>query len=157
MDLYGIVLFLHSWGRWLVVISGIVVVALAIAGLVGRRPWGTTEARTNLVYVIAVDVTVTLGLILYFFLSPIAQAALGDFGAAMRSSELRFWGLEHMAGMIVALVLAHAASVIVRRGATDMARYRRQLIWFGLSLLVVLLSIPWPFSAVARDLFRFTL
>ncbi len=37
------------------------------------------------------------------------MSAMQNFGAAMRDSDLRFFAVEHIAMMIVAVVLAHIA------------------------------------------------
>jgi hypothetical protein len=96
-----------------------------------------------------------IGLLLYVGLSPITRAALQDFGGAMRDSVLRFWAVEHIFGMLVSLTLAHIGRSKTRRLSNATARHKAAAIYFGLALLVMLASIPWPGLPAGRALFRF--
>jgi hypothetical protein len=135
-------LHLHNATRWLVLIAGVAAVALALVGLVTRRPWTGASRGASLAYVISLDVQLVLGVLLYA-LSPIVRGAMGDVGAAMRDSVARFFLVEHLLLMVLAVVAAHVGSVAVRRAATDQAKYARAATLFGISLVLVLLAIPW--------------
>ena len=95
-----------------------------------------------------------LGILLYFVLSPLTRQAMQDFGLAMRTSGLRFWAVEHVLGMVIALALVHIAGVRIRKAATDQKRHRTAMIFYGLALVVILASIPWPGMPAGRPLFR---
>jgi hypothetical protein len=56
--------------------------------------------------------------------------------------------------VIAAIALAHIGRARVRKSADSESRHKTALIFFGLSLLVLLLSIPWPIGPGARSLFR---
>ncbi len=96
-----------------------------------------------------------VGLVLYIFLSPFTKIAFQDFGGAMANSSLRFWAVEHIAGMIIGIALAHVGRVKIRKAANDARRHRLAIIFFGLALVAIFASIPWPGMSVARPLFRF--
>ena len=64
---------------------------------------------------IALDVQMLLGLLLYGVLSPYTAAAMKDFGAAMRDPVLRFWAVEHLTMMLSAVVLVHVGRVLARK------------------------------------------
>ena len=61
----------------------------------------------------------------------------------MGDDQLRFFGVEHAFMMIVAVILAHVGSVMVKRAAESRSKYIRSAIWFTISTLVVLVAIPW--------------
>ena len=132
--MYDLLLVLHSWLRWLVLI-------FAVLALVR-----TTDAHGKW-FVISLDVQVLIGLVLYFFLSPYTMAAWGNMAEAMRDSLTRFLAVEHLFGMIVATAFAHV-------GRARMRRNKPAKLFFGLALVAMLASIPWPFMPVARPLFR---
>jgi hypothetical protein len=92
-----------------------------------------------------------VGLLLYFVYSPFTAAAMQDFGAAMRDPGLRFWAVEHTFGMALAIVLAHVGRVRVRK-ADASRKHRLAAIFFGLALIAILVSIPWPGTANGRPL-----
>lgn len=153
--MYTSVLFLHSWLRWAVLLLGLLALVRAIAGASGRRPWLPADDQAGKFFIIALDVQIVLGLILYFFLSPTTAAAMADFGAAMKSAGLRYWAVEHVFGVVVALILAHRGRTRVR-GITDPVRkHRVAAVFILLALLAIAASIPWPGTPNARPLFRF--
>lgn len=153
--MYTLVLAAHSWLRWVVLIAGAVAVARAIAGAVKRRAWSGSDERIGRLFTVSLDIQILLGLILYFLLSPITRAAMADFGAAMGSSGLRFWAVEHLFGVLVAAALAHAGRGRTKKIAEGVARHRVAAICYGLALLAVLISIPWPGTPNGRPWIRF--
>ncbi len=153
--MYSAVLLLHSWVRWLVVIAGLLAVARALVGMMGGKPWTSSDDRGTLIFTIVLDVQFLLGLMLYVGLSPITRAAFANMAVAMRQPALRFWAMEHTVGMIAGVVLAHVGRVIIKRKSeVGGDRHRLALMFFGAAMLVILLSIPWPWGANTRPLFR---
>jgi hypothetical protein len=89
------------------------------------------------------------------FVSPLAQASFGDMGTAMKVRPMRFFVVEHTTMMLVALVVAQVGSLKSRRAITSAAAARTSLIFGGLSLLLILAAIPWPFMGeIARPWLR---
>lgn len=152
--MYDFVLLAHSWLRWLVLLAALAAVARAIGGVSTRRPWTPVDDRAGLWLTGALDLQLLLGLILYIFLSPVTKSAFVDMAAAMKGAPIRFFAVEHPVGMIVAIALAHVGRVRIRKAADSESRHKQALVFFGLSLLVMLLSIPWPIGPGARSLFR---
>lgn len=103
---------------------------------------------------IALDVQMLLGLILYFGLSPTTAAIRADFGAAMQNPVARFWALEHLTTMLLAVVVAHVGRVLARRAATVQGRRMWMTTGFGLATLLMIAATPWPGMRVERPLFR---
>lgn len=153
--MYTITLLAHSWLRWAVLVAGLFAVGRAIAGAAGRRSWSRADERAGFWFVTLLDLQMLLGLVLYFILSPITRAALQDFGAAMSSSGLRFWGVEHLFGMIVGVVLVHLGRARTRKLTESPARHKVAAISYTLGLLAILFSIPWPGMPNGRPLIRF--
>ena len=151
--MYDLVLAAHSWIRWAVVLLGLAAVVLAIRGASGRRAWTSADNKAGLFFVTALDIQLLLGLLLYFAFSPYTALAMDDFGGAMSTSHLRFWAVEHPFGAIIALALAHVGRVKIRKTADPARKHRLAAIFFGLALLAILISIPWPGTPNARPLF----
>lgn len=151
--MYTTLLFLHSWMRWVVLILALFLVIIGIAR------WSRRDAETRQVdkasafYVIALDIQFMLGLILYF-VSPTIQTVFADFGAAMGDRVLRFFAVEHVFGMVVAITLSHIGRAKIKRATDAVARHRAAAIWIGLALLIILLAIPWAGTPQGRPLFR---
>jgi hypothetical protein len=152
--MYNLVLTTHSWLRWAVLIAGLLAVIRAIAGVAGRRPWTPADDRAGFWFGTLLDLQLLLGLLMYFALSPITTAALQDFMGAMRVSVLRFWAIEHLFGMIVAVALVHAGRSRTKKLTDQAARHKAAATCFVLALLAILISIPWPGLPQGRPLIR---
>ena len=140
--MYPILLSLHNIMRWVVVIAGLWLLIRTYMGLFTRSEWSDTESSAVRYYTISMDVQLVLGLILYF-ISPVTQAVMDNFGAAMGDDQLRFYGVEHISMMIIAVILAHVGSMMVKRAGESRSKFVRAAIWFTLSALVVVAAIPW--------------
>ncbi|GAB4569600.1 MAG: hypothetical protein Kow0077_02370 [Anaerolineae bacterium] len=151
--MYEVVLVLHSITRWLVVLAGLGAFALALRGWLAGRDWSALADRLGLIFTIVLDVQLLIGIILYV-VSPLVQSAFADFGAAMGASGLRFFALEHVLLMVVAVVIAHVGRARVRRADTPHAKYRQAALLFGLAIVVILLAVPWPFLPYGRPWLR---
>lgn len=149
--MYGIVLNVHSWLRWAVIIAGLWTILRAV--LPGPRPWTPADDRSVRVFLIAIDVQMLLGLLLYFVLSPFTRQAMADMGAAMKVAGLRFFVVEHTFGMLVGVALAHIGAARIKKAPLE-RRHRVAAIYFVLALLAILASIPWPGLPAGRPLFR---
>lgn len=153
--MYATLLIVHSLLRWIVLIAAIVALVRAVSGWSGRKGWTPADERVGRQFIMAFDIQFLVGLILYVALSPITTAAFQDFGAAMRDSVMRFWAVEHVFGMFVALALAHIGRARARRLTDGPAKHRTSAIFYGLSLVVMFATIPWPFMPAGRPLFPF--
>jgi hypothetical protein len=151
--MYAVILIVHSWLRWVVIIAGLVAFVRALSGASGTKSWTPLDDRAGFWFTIALDVQILLGLVLYFFLSPITAEVLRDFGGAMKDSQLRFWGVEHGFGMLIGTALAHIGRARARR-ADSLRRHKVAAIFFGLALVAVLLAIPWPGTPNGRPWVR---
>lgn len=149
--MYSAVLLLHSWVRWLVLLAGVIALLRAVAA---GRGWTPGDDRATLLYTVALDVQFLLGLLLYVFLSPTVSLAFQNMAAAMQTTSLRFFVVEHAIGMLLALAVAHVARIRVRRAAPE-AKGRTAAIFIGASLLLMVLAMPWPGLPYGRPLLRF--
>lgn len=155
MATYPFILFLHGLTRWVVVLGGLWLILAAFSSLNRTSSADVSPVRVPWrVYMGGLHLQLLLGIIL-FFVSPLAQAALADMGAAMRVRPMRFFTVEHTTMMIVALAIAQVGSIRARK-AHDAARAARVSLTFGgLSLLLILAAIPWPFfGEIARPWLR---
>jgi hypothetical protein len=153
--MYASALWLHSLLRWAVLVTGLIAWFRAVGGQTARRPWGPMDDLWSMVFSIAFDLQVLVGLALYVFISPFSRMAFQNFGAAMSDPSLRFWAVEHIGGMMLGIGLVHMGRWKIRKAVEDARRHRLAVIFFGLGLIVTIASIPWPGMRVARPLMRF--
>jgi len=151
--MYTTVLAVHSWVRWIALVAG---VGATLAVLRNEAQSSDSLAdRWGLALMMALDVQMLLGLALYLAVSPIMQAILSHFGDAMKNPASRFWAVEHISSMMLAVILAHTGRGLARKAATPDARRTRLLICFGLATILIIVGMPWPGRPGGRPLFRF--
>jgi heme A synthase len=150
--MYTIVLILHSWIRWFALIAVFGVLFAAIRGKVQGSQ--SIADRWGLFAMLALDLQMLLGLLLYFVVSPNMAEIRAHFGEAMQNPQLRFWAVEHLTAMIVAVVVAHVGRVLARKAKTTDSKRRRLLACFGVVTVALLLGTPWPGMPAGRPLFR---
>jgi membrane protein DedA with SNARE-associated domain len=68
--------------------------------------------------------------------------------AVMKNSATRFFAVEHISMMLIALILVHIGKVQGRKKISDRAKHRRTMLFYLFALLIILLSIPWPFRFI---------
>jgi hypothetical protein len=151
--MYNVVLILHSWIRWGAVVAGI---GATFVALTGRQSTSHPDSsdRWGLAFLVTMDLQLLLGLLLYFVLSPTTAAIRENFGAAMRDPVARFWAVEHVGTMLLAVVLVHVGRVLARKAKTPGSKRVRLLVCFGLATIAMLGATPWPGMVSGRPLFR---
>jgi hypothetical protein len=153
--MYPFMLTLHSILRWVVLILAIVAFVRALIGWFGNKEWTALDNRLGMLLSAGMDLQVLLGFILYIFLSPFTTAALKNLGAAMSNDVQRYWTVEHILLMIVALVLIHVGRATSKGAGGATSKHKRAAIFFGLAILFILIAIPWPMLSYGRPLIRF--
>lgn len=141
--MYSFVLAVHNILRWVVIILAILALVRAYSGWLGKRDWTATDRKVGIFFASAMDVQLLLGLILYIVLSPTTRTAFSDFGAAMRIADVRFFALEHIFYMVVAVVLVHIGTAMARKATQAVDKHRRAALWFTLAGLALVLGMPW--------------
>lgn len=152
--LYSISIFFHSWNRWLILIAGVVMIASAIKGISAKSDYSSSQKTWSMIFMSSLHLQLLIGLLMYFFISPITIHALSNFGAAMKDPVLRFWSVEHAFVNIIAIGLAQTGSIMVKRVATASGKHKRTLIWTGIAMLLILAMIPMGMMGVERAWFR---
>ena len=150
--MYTTVLILHSWIRWIALVAGVGVTLAALRGKVQGE--SSIADRWAMVAMMALDIQMLIGLVLYLGLSPNMQEILNHFGESMRRADTRFWAVEHITAMIAAVALSHVGRVLARKAKDPAAKRTRLLITFGLATLLMVVGMPWPGRPGGRPLFR---
>jgi hypothetical protein len=134
---------LHNLVRWLVIALGVWATIRFWRGWLQKGAWGKGESSTARLFVIALDVQLLVGILLYTFFSPLTRKAFGDMGAAMRDAPVRYFVAEHVVAMLAAIVIAHIGNARVTRATTDAAKIQTAALWFGVAIAAILGFVPW--------------
>jgi hypothetical protein len=145
--MHTFLLTLHNVTRWLVIIFALIAVIRAFSGWFTSKSWIGKDNRAGLIYTIVLDIQLLLGIVLYIYPGIYTRMMLADPGGAMGNTLVRYYAVEHITIMLIAVILAHVGRSVSKRAAEDLRKHRRAAIWFTLSLLAILAAIPWPFMA----------
>ena len=150
--MYNGLLHLHSLLRWVILILLLVAV---YRSLVDRNSAFTNfHRKTGLLLVICCDIMLLLGLYQWFAgsfgLKAIQQVGFTELMSNTANKFYRFFAIEHFAAMIIAIVLVHVGRSYAKKDVPDAVKHKRAVVFFGLALLIILISIPWPFREVGH-------
>lgn len=142
MELYSALLAIHNVLRWLVLIAAVAAIVGTWHGVFKKREWTKGDRLRTVGFVAGMHLQLLLGLLLYAN-SPIVRAAFSDPGAAMGERQLRFFFVEHIFLMIVAVVVVQLGSILARKAQEDFQKHKRAAICFTLGLILILAGTPW--------------
>ena len=152
--MYSTLLTLHSWVRWLVLVSLLLALVYAYRGWFTNQPFTKFDNTIRNIATSFAHIQILLGLCLYY-VSPITTYFLNYFKEAVHQREIRFFGMEHSSVMFIALILITIGSSKAKRHPLDKQKFTIMAVWFTIGLLLILSSIPWAFSPlVSRPYFR---
>nr|WP_294944080.1 hypothetical protein [uncultured Mucilaginibacter sp.] len=147
--MYNLILPLHSLVRWLVLFSLLAAIFRSYQGWLGRKAYGKFDERLRLITINIIHIQFVLGIWLYL-VSPITTWFIHHFSEGVRLREIRFFGMEHITMMLIAVALITVGASKAKRQVTDHNKFRTQAIWFSIGLLIILSSIPWAFSPLVH-------
>lgn len=139
--MYSIILQAHHW------ISFIALALLAYAtinGVIGsnsEKVFEDSHRKINVFALISVHTMLLLGLIL-LVVSPIAESAFADMGAAMKDGVLRKAVVEHPFTNIIAVILATIGNAKSKKAVGNGRKFKVSMIYFGLALILILSRLP---------------
>ena len=133
--MYEGLLHFHSGLRWIVLILIIINVINALGGFSGKKVWSEKDKKLSLFALISTHLQTVLGLVLYF-MSPKVQFSSNTMGNAM----LRFFTMEHLVMMFIAVVLVTIGNRMSKAG-----NVKRVFWYYFIALVIIIAAIPWPF------------
>ena len=137
----------HSGLRWLFLVIIIFAIVNAIRKWKSGDKFGTKDKLISILALAFTHAQAIIGFILYF-----GEEKYKGF-SEMGDRILRFYAVEHLLGMLVAVVLITIGHSKAKKAEDDKAKFKKIFVWFSIALLIVLISIPWPFTIAGAGLF----
>ena len=129
---------IHSGLRWIILI----LLVLAIINAFSSKTFEKKHKMINLFAMIALHTQLLIGLVL------LKSSGKVNFGEGwMKDAIYRFYGMEHLAGMVIAIALITFGYVKSKKGTTPAEIYKPIKLFYIIGLIIILASIPWPFRA----------
>lgn len=154
--MYPEILALHSLIRWLVFVALLFAVYRGFKGWLTKNSFSRFDNGVRKWTAIIVQIQLVIGITLYS-ISPLVHYFLHHFKTALPEREVRFFGMEHAVVMIAAVIVITIGSIKSRKKITSREKYKTMAIWYSIGLLMILTSMPLPFSPppfVRRPFFR---
>ena len=152
--MYKFLQLIHNWNS--VILLGLLIICIlqAAIGMFGRKAFTKSNNRMQVFLIISAHTQLLIGFILYG-VSPTTSIAMSNFGAAMKDAILRFWAVEHVTSMVLAVIAIQVGRSISKKALTDKAKFKRSLIFFVIALIIILAVLPWgPMSPDPRPFLR---
>ena len=127
---------LHSGLRWVV----LVLLIWAIVNAFSAKRFEKKHKMINLFSLVTLHIQLVIGLIQYF-----TSAKVQFTTGWMKEPLLRFYGMEHLAGMLLAIILITIGYSKAKRKENDADKFKVIRLFYSIGLIIILLSIPWPF------------
>lgn len=143
---------LHNFLRWIIVILAVVTLIKSLSGLGGKKAFTNGDRKTALFLMISADIQLLLGVALYFMKGWSQQWGNSGF---MKNAVLRYWAMEHLVGMLLAIILIHIGYSAAKSNRPAVAKFRRLFVCVLLAVIVAIAVMPWPGrpEGIAKPLF----
>lgn len=130
----------HSGLRWVALILLLVAIFRAFTRK-NKGLYEQSDKMINLFTMVTLHIQLLLGLILYF-----TSAKVTFVDGWMKVSQARFYGLEHILMMVIAIAVVTIGRRKAEKKLTDPAKKHGAIaLWYTIGLLIILAAIPWPF------------
>lgn len=134
--------FLHSLLRYGVLIAVAAAGILHLRGFLQKRPILTYERSLSIVAVVLCHAQLVIGLILYMMNFKLYSDMTGEIG--------RFWKMEHLGTMIIAIALVTIGRAMAKRANDEVLKQKRIAVFYLIALALILWAIPWPFTEIGH-------
>jgi hypothetical protein len=116
------------------------------------KPFTDAHKKIGLWLMIMADIMLLVGLY-QWITGPLGLKNIQNIGMkeVMGNAYFRFFAIEHTTGMLLAIILIHIGRSYGKKNIPDISKHKRTLLFYGLALLIILISIPWPFRAIGEN------
>lgn len=138
MEIYIWANYIHSILRWIILLLLIVAILKSLQNFNSTQLILKSNNKVSLFLLIAAHFTAVIG-IYQWMVGAWGLKNIQNLGmsAVMKDSAARFWAVEHISMMLIAVIL-----ITVGRRA---AKHKKAFWIYFIALLLILAAIPWPF------------
>lgn len=134
--MYNFFFYFHSGLRFVVLLLLLLSIIQSLTGWLGNKPYTEANRKSNMFTMIGMHVQLLVGLGLYF-ISPFVQ-----FNATtMKDAGTRYWTVEHITMMIIAIALVTIGHSRSKKAATAQAKHKNVAIFYIIAVIVIVAAI----------------
>lgn len=145
-------LHLHNLLRWVILILLLLSIAKAYSGWKQGKAFSPGDRKIWLFTLIASHVMLVIGV--YQWLAGrygMLKTSLPEGVSVMSDKFFRFFWVEHPVLMIISIILITLAYGRAKKPIPDAIKYKQAFWLFVVALLLILISIPWPFREIIGE------
>jgi hypothetical protein len=128
----------HSGLRWIALVLLLISVVNAFSKK-RKNSFTQSDKKLYLFTLISIHLQLVIGLVLYF-ISPLV-----NFAHLFDNKILRFFGMEHALGMLIAITLFTIGYIKSKSATEPNKKHSIVATYFLIALLLILIMVPWPF------------
>ena len=148
-------LHLHNLLRWVILILLLASILKSYSGWQQKKLFTAGDKKIWLFTLIAAHITLLVGLYQWLFgRYGLISKGLPEGTNIMKDKFYRFFLIEHPTGMIISIVLITLGYGMAKKQVSDETKFKKAFWYFVIALLVILITVPWPFrQIVGRPIF----
>ena len=130
--MHPIINTLHSYNRYLILVALVYVLYRSWSGWMGKKPFEKADNTASVALLGLAHLQLLLGLIQYFVTSAYTS---GD----MPTSDpwVRYFKMEHISGMLIAIVLIQLGRTFSKKATTDEDKHKKLAIYTTIATVLI--------------------
>jgi hypothetical protein len=124
----------HSGWRYVVFLLLIIAVVKALSGWFGNKTYTEGDRKLNVFTLISAHIQLLIGLVLYFSEGWYKLSSAG-------APAVRYFKMEHISMMVIAIILITVGNAKSKKVAEAIAKHRTIAVFFGLALILIIVTI----------------
>jgi hypothetical protein len=134
--MYQIFLPIHIFFKYAILLLILVVVVKSLVGWLSKSQFSKGDNILSVLVMAFAHMQFFIGLVLYF-VSPNVQFTEGF----MKNPALRYWSIEHISLMLVAIILITIGRISSKKAKNDAAKHKKLFLFTALGFLLIVVSI----------------
>jgi len=131
--MHAILVTLHSYNRYLLLAALLFVLYRSFSGWMSKKPFEKADNTASVALLGLTHLQALLGLIMYFATSTYTTTA----GLSMKDPWVRYFKAEHIAAMLIAVVLVQLGRTFSKKAATDEDKHKKLAIYTAIATLII--------------------
>ncbi len=135
--LYSILKELHAYNRYFILLALVFVLFRAYSGWLSNRRFEKPDNIGAAALLGLCHLQLLVGLLL-FWLSPYGMSAMSNGAASQPGSWARYFSMEHLGAMIVAIALVQTGRIVSKKANDDVKKHRTLAIYVTIATLLII-------------------
>lgn len=132
LTMHPILVTLHSYNRYLLLAALLFVLYRSFSGWLGKKPYEKMDNAASAALLGFTHLQAALGLVMYFATSPYTTG-----GGSMKDPWVRYFKAEHIASMLIAVILIHAGRSISKAAASPERKHKMLAIYTSIATIII--------------------